>query len=301
MDRSWFLGPRTYLGLEGADAEFSSARVVILPAPYDSTTCFKAGSRHGPQAILDNSTQVELYDPELGYEISRAGFHTLPELEPQVGDPRHMVERVERVTRELIDQGKFVALLGGEHLLSAGTARAHAAAYPDLTVLQFDAHADLRDVYMGTKYSHACTARRMLESAPLVQVGIRSLCTEEREFLAARPDVLTVYDSDEPWDDARIERLVEHLGPNVFVSLDLDVLDPAIMSAVGTPEPGGLTWYTMLRIMRGVSKRRRVVGLDVVELCPPEGPEACSYLAAKLSYKLIGYALHPWEQTPPVH
>ncbi|MCX6022779.1 MAG: agmatinase [Chloroflexi bacterium] len=223
------------------------------------------------------------------------GIHTLRELEPQVGDPRLMVERVEAVTRELIQQGKLVVLLGGEHLLSAGTAKAHAEANNGLTVLQFDAHADLRDEYMGTRYSHACTARRMLESAPLVQVGIRSLSSDEHAFLQQRPDITTFYDGDGPWDDARIDRLVESLGPKVFVSLDLDVLDPAIMTAVGTAEPGGLSWYEMLKIMRAVSRRRTIVGLDVVELCPPEGPTASAYTAAKLTYKLIGYATHPWE------
>jgi len=295
MDKSWFLGPRTFGGLDGVDADLSTARVVVLPVPYDSTTCFKAGAREGPQAIIDNSTQVELFDRELGYEIARVGIHTLPELEPMVGDPRVMVERVEAVTRELVQMGKLVVMLGGEHLLSAGTARAHAEVNKSLTVLQFDAHADLRDEYMGTRFSHACTARRMVESAPLVQVGIRSLASEEHAFLQQRPDITTFYAGDGPWDDARIDRLGEALGPQVFISLDLDVLDPAIMTAVGTPEPGGLFWEDMLRIMRAVAQRRKIVGLDVVELCPPEGPTACSYTAAKLTYKLIGYATHPWE------
>lgn len=295
MDKSWFTIPRTFAGLEGVEADLSTARVVVLPVPYDSTTCFKAGAREGPQAIIDNSTQVELFDRELGYEISRVGIHTLPELEPMVGDPRVMVERVEAVTRELIQMGKLVVLLGGEHLLSAGTARAHAEANRGLTVLQFDAHADLRDEYMGTRFSHACTARRMVEAAPLVQAGIRSISSEEHAFLQQRPDITTFYAGDGPWDDARIDRLVEALGPKVFISLDLDVLDPAVMTAVGTPEPGGLFWEEMLRIMRAVARKRQIVGLDVVELCPPEGPTASSYTAAKLTYKLIGYATHHWE------
>ncbi|MBI4499466.1 MAG: agmatinase [Chloroflexi bacterium] len=297
MDAAWFTSPRNFGGLEGPEATLAGARVVILPVPYDSTTCYKPGAREGARALVDASLELELFDHELGREIAAVGIHTLPELEPQVGDPEAMLARVSAVTRSLLDAGKLVVLLGGEHSLSAGAARAHAERYADLTVLYLDAHADLRDTYQGTRFSHACTARRIAEFAPLVQVGVRSLSREEHDFLRTRPDIVTFYAEDGPLDGPAVERIVAALGSRVYISIDLDVLDPALMSAVGTPEPGGLTWDQTLRLLRTVAQRREIVGFDVVELSPPQGPLSCVYTAAKLTYKLIGYATHPWE--PP--
>jgi agmatinase len=258
--------------------------VVVLPVPYDATTDWRPGQRDGPAAIIEASQHLEYYDMELGREICQVGIHTLPPLEPLMGDPRAMVRRVARAVAPLARSGKLVALLGGEHTVTLGAVQACKARFPDLSVLYLDAHADLREEYLGTRYSHATVLRRVVEVCPAVAVGVRSLSTEEAHFVDGG-GAKVWYDGS--WDDAQV---VADLSPRVYVTVDLDVLDPSIMAAVGTPEPGGLSWERTLGLLRAVARERQIVGFDVVELCPREGPGACSYLAAKLVYKLMGYA-----------
>lgn len=282
-----FARPWTFLALPPDRADLEGARFVVVPVPFDSTTSYKGGAREGPAAIIAASRFLEEYDPALEGEAAALGIATLPEVEPHVGDPAATVQRVAQVVDALLDRGKVPVLLGGEHTIALGGVQGALRHAPDLWVLYLDAHADLRDSYMGSPYSHACTARRIAEVAPLVEVGVRSMSAPEARF--AREKGVPIF----PWgpsfraEDALAWALAR-LGPRVYISIDLDVLDPALMPAVGTPEPGGLSWREVLVLLEGVARARRVVAFDVVELAPQEGPAACAYVAAALVYKLMG-------------
>ena len=285
-----FSPPQNFAGLLSPYADLETAKVVILPVPYDSTTEWHGGTREGPRAIINASQYLEFYDMELRQEIYKVGIHTLPEILPSLNSPEEMVQRVYQVAKELIQQMKFVVMLGGEHSLSLGVLRAFKEKYHDLCVLELDAHADLRDEYVGTKYSHACVTRRALEFCPVTQVGIRSLSWEEQQFLNQNK-MQPFYISQLTLDSGSSQQIIASLTNNVYLSVDLDVFDPSIMPAVGTPEPGGMQWHEVLNLLKSVTENKHVVGFDLVELCPKEGPAACAFLAAKLAYKLIGYAV----------
>lgn len=281
-----------FASLDEEDASYERARVVVLPVPYDSTVTARAGTRDGPRAIIEASADMELYDVGLGAEPFRHGIHTLPELAPHTGSPEAMIDRIESVVCELLDAGKFVVTLGGEHTVAVGAIRAHAARTQDLSVLAFDAHSDLRDEYLDSRYNHACTLRRALEVAPVTQVGLRSASVEDAGLIRERG--LAFY-SPREYRAAGAAAVVERLSDNVYVTIDLDHFDPAEMSAVGTPEPGGMHWDEVSDLLAAVAKARRIVGFDVTELSPSLGPRACAQLAAKLAYRLIGFALGPVE------
>lgn len=290
--------PRTFLGLPPALGDYATARVALLPVPYDATTSYRAGARDGARAIIDASTQLELYDADLGREPAEVGIHTLDELEPDFAAPERMVARVRAAVARLLDDGKFPLLLGGEHSLTVGAVAACRERWPELGVLHLDAHADLRDTYHGTPHSHACAMRRVVElGCPLASVGIRSLSAEEAAFRRSSSRVTTIAAGEIARAraagglDALWARAVGALPPTIYVTIDLDVFDPALMAAVGTPEPGGLDWWEVTGLLRRVGAARRVVGADVVELAPAEGPAACAFTAAKLTYALLGYAL----------
>lgn len=291
MSAAAFFSPRIFAGLSSPHPSLASSRVVVLPVPYDSTSEYKSGAREGPRAILDASAYLELYDHELDAEIHLVGIHTLPELEPVMSGPEPTIQRVYQAAKGVLQQDKLLVMLGGEHSLTLGPVRACCEKYSDLSVLQLDAHADLRDSYQGTPFSHACVMRRVWELCPVIQVGLRSLSREERDFLQEERSK-PLY-TGRPLDTNNVERVVSALSPHVYVTIDLDVFDPSVMAAVGTPEPGGLGWEQVLTLLRAVARRRSIVGFDVVELCPREGPSSCAFLAAKLTYKLIGYATLP--------
>ena len=283
--------PRTWETFLDTPASVSheDARAALIPVPYDGTTSYKSGARAGPRAVINASKQLEEWDIELGRDVSQVGIYTSQEVEPQTDGPKAMVERVRVVASHFFSQGKLVGLLGGEHTITIGGVYAALEEYPDLTVLYFDAHADLRDEYLGSRWSHACTARRLAERTPVVEVGVRSMSEGEARFIHASGIPVFTWPPSLGLDDTA-ERIIERLSSCVYVSVDLDVFDPSIMSAVGTPEPDGMTWREATRLLRMVAERRRVVGFDVVELSPNEGPEACAFTAAKLVYKLIGYS-----------
>ncbi|HEY4712284.1 MAG TPA: agmatinase [Dehalococcoidia bacterium] len=288
-----FLPHRVFSGLEPPYSNLQQARTVILPVPYDSTSEWQGGSRHGPQAIIDASQYLELYDLELDREIYKVGICTLPEVEPLLSSPQDMINRVYQVIKGLIQKEKFIVLLGGEHSLSLGAVRAFKEAFPGLSVLQLDAHADLRDEYLGTKYSQACVMRRIVEFCPVSQVGVRSLSLEEKQFLTQNkncpsPHLFPFYMSDLVSNRASIDQIVDSLSEDVYITIDVDVLDPSIMPAVGTPEPDGMSWRQVLDIVESVALHRHVVGFDLMEFCPGEGPGSCAFLLAKLAYRLIG-------------
>jgi agmatinase len=280
--------PRSFAGLAPPYSERDRAGVVLLPVPYDGTAEWHTGAREAPGAIITASTYLEMYDIELDREICQVGIHTLPELVPDMSGPEAMVERVYRVAGQVLAGDKIMVMLGGEHTLTLGMVKAYREKYTNLSVLQLDAHADLRDSYLGASLSQATVMRRVAKLCPVVPVGIRSLSLEEKQFIDAAG--IRPFHADE-LISGRVDygQVVESLSPDVYVTIDVDVLDPSVMPAVGTPEPGGLGWYELLRLLRRVARERHIVGFDLVELCPPEGPDACAFLAAKLVYKLIGY------------
>ena len=277
-----------FASLEEADSSFERSRAVVLPVPYDSTVTARAGTRDGPRAIIEASADMELYDVGLGIEPYRHGIHTLPELAPHTGSPEAMTDRIEAVVGELLDQGKFVVTLGGEHTVAVGAVRAHARRTPGLSVLAFDAHSDLREAYLDSRYNHACTLRRALEVAPVTQVGLRSASAEDAALIRERG---LGFFSPREYRAAGADAVVRRLTDDVYITIDLDHFDPSEMSAVGTPEPGGLHWDEVSDLLTAVAKAKRIAGFDVTELSPSLGPRSCAQLAAKLTYRLIGLAL----------
>lgn len=288
MSQELFSPPRNFAGISPPYSDWENSRVVVLPVPYDSTTDWRSGTRDGPRAIIDASRYLELYDLELKREIYRVGIHTLPEIQPDMTSPENMTQRVYTVARELLDKNKTLLMLGGEHSLTLGMVKAYRERHQALSVLQLDAHADLRDSYLGTRFSHATVMRRVCELCPIVPVGIRSLSEEEHRFID-EAGIKPVYANGLILAGDSINHIIATLSNEVYITIDLDVLDPSIMSAVGTPEPGGIGWYELLNLLREVARYKRIVGFDLVELCPDEGPRSCAFLAAKLAYKLIGY------------
>ena len=280
----------TFIDAPSTPDAFVKSRAVIVPVPYDATTSYKSGSRHGPKAIITASRQLENYDLELGRDISEVGIYTASEIETDVSSPQNMVDRVENVVRSVSSDGKLLGLLGGEHTITIGAVRALRRHYPNISVLYLDAHADLRDEFMGSQWSHACVARRLHESVPLALVGVRSLSFSEAEFIRDQNLHVLFWPSGCDSINDVVDWSLDKLTDDVYISIDLDVLDPSLMSAVGTPEPGGMMWEQITELLRGIATVRRIVGFDLTELSPDEGPEACSFTAAKLAYKLIGYA-----------
>ena len=279
--------PANFLSLPPEQAALDTAAAVLLPVPIDSTTSFRSGARYGPAALIAASTALEDYDLELDIDVAELGIHTAPPLEPHVGDPQQMVERVRAAVSHYAATGQLTGVIGGDHSAAIGSALAHLERHPDLSVLFIDAHADLRDEYQGTAWGHGSTARRIVEHCPVTLAGVRTLALEERDYIAAA-NIPACYWP--PPSAGYIADIISGLSANVYVSVDLDVLDPSEMAAVGTPEPGGMRWLELLTLLRRVAEQRRIVGFDVCELAPNEGPPAHSYTAAKLVYKIIAYA-----------
>ncbi|HHT9125947.1 MAG TPA: agmatinase [Candidatus Brocadiia bacterium] len=271
-------------------SQYETSTAVILPVPYDSTSSYRAGTREGPRAIIAASRQVELFDEELLEDVSLRGIHTLGELIPDMRGPERMIEKVRNVSREILTDKKMLVTLGGEHSITLGIVQALLEKYPNLSILQIDAHLDMRESYEESIYNHACVMRRIFEICNnIVQVGIRNFSQEEHLFIKAQGIkpfyALNMYKSNKWHDD-----VVARLGPNVYITIDLDGLDPSIMPSVSTPEPGGMGWYDTLRLLRMVCEQKKVVGFDVMELCPNPTDISSDFTAAKLVYKLIGYA-----------
>jgi agmatinase len=277
-----------YGGTTPTPTDFEHARVVVLPVPLDRTTSYVAGTRTGPHEILIASSHMELWDEETGTDVHSIGIFTLPEMEFPFAAMDEVVDEIRRVASEIVSRGKFPLVLGGEHSITPPVVAAVAQKHPGLSVLQIDAHADLRESFMGTPHNHACAMRRVLEYARTTQVGIRSLSPEEAAAIPTLPTTV-FYDFNMRRDPDWIERVVDSLGETVYITIDCDGLDPAIMPATGTPEPGGLTWYETLAILRRVIESRNVVGCDLVELSPMPGNVAPNFLCAKLVYKILSY------------
>jgi agmatinase len=275
-------------GIKPDACSFAEARAVVLPVPLELTTSYVPGTRNAPREILLASTHMEMWEEETGTDGYGLRVFTLPEMELPFPDAAGAVAEIERVAGELADAGKFLVVLGGEHSITPGVVAALAARTPGLSVLQIDAHADLRESYMDNRFSHASAMRRTLEHAPCTQVAIRSLSHDEALALPSL-ETRIFYDFDMRQDPAWMDRVVDSLSGKVYVTIDCDGFDPAIMPAVGTPEPGGLGWHEGLRLLRKVFAGRDVVGGDIVELCPVPGLVAPTFLCARLLFKMLAY------------
>ncbi|PKA98622.1 agmatinase [Flavobacteriaceae bacterium MAR_2009_75] len=276
---------KNYAGIPDEFAQLEKAKIILIPVPYDGTSTWGKGSDKGPQAFLEASENMELYDIETDTEVYEQGIHlTAPITENSSAEA--MVNAVHKTTKEYIKRNKFVTLVGGEHSISIGTIRAFNECFDNLTVLHIDAHADLRESYEGTKYNHACAVHEASQTTNLVQVGIRSMDAIEKTFM---DDEKTFFAHDMVNDEYWIDKVIESLTDNVLITFDLDVLDPSIMPSTGTPEPGGLFWYETLDFLKQVFEEKNVVGFDMVELCPNEHDKSADFLAAKLYYKMLSY------------
>ena len=282
------IDPLAFGGALPVRRSFDQSRVVILPVPVDRTTSYVGGTRNGPHEILQASSHIELWDEELQVDVHPVGIYTLPEMEFPFSRMDEIVEEIRRVVAELLKRDKFPMILGGEHSITGPIVKAVAAKHRNLSVLQIDAHADMRDTFMGTPHNHACAMRRVSECAAVTQVGIRSLSPEEAEAIPSLPTKV-FYDFNMRQQADWMDRVVDSLGETVYITIDVDGMDPAIMPATGTPEPGGLSWYELLALLRKTIEKRKVVGCDIVELAPMPGNVAPNFLCAKLVYKILSY------------
>lgn len=261
------------------------SRIVLVSVPYDATSTWLKGSAKGPAAIIEASRNMELYDTETGGEVYRRGIFTDEPLKiPDSADM--MVNHVQHAVGDWLKLGKYVVTLGGEHSVSVGAVRAYQKKYPGMSVLQLDAHTDLRQEYQGSAYNHACTMARIKEICPITQVGIRSMDIEEKKYMdPGRVFFQERIIRQNKW----IDKVIDTLSEQVYLTVDLDVLDPSLMPSTGTPEPGGMEWYTLLELIKKTAEKRELVGFDVVELCPSKHNKSPNFLAAKLVYKILGY------------
>jgi agmatinase len=316
--------PNNFLGLPAKYSDYSRATFAVLPIPYDSTTSFQTGTREGPAAIIRASQQVEMFDEELEGEFYKGGIATLDSIIPNMTGPAAMHEDIYAAARKVVRDGKTIVGLGGEHSITSGLVRAVMGKHKKLSILQIDAHLDLRDEWEGTPFSHASAMRRCLDlGASLVSVGIRNVSLEEHQFLGRagsgrrnsptgkkatraqvdrQPPPLTRGDQgglievvtarQAHMEDDWIDRALNALSEDVYVTIDIDGFDPAYAPGTGTPEPGGLDWYRVTGLLRLAAAEKKIVGMDVVEVMPIPGQAVTEFLAARLIYKLIAYIQH---------
>lgn len=279
--------PNNFGGLEKRFSNYKDSRVVILPVPFDKTTTWLKGSDKGPAAIIEASQNMELYDIPTGSEIYQQGIFT--DRAVLADNPKSLVNKVYKKTKQLINDGKFAVVLGGEHSVSVGAIKAHAERFADLSILHLDAHSDRRAAYNGSIYNHACAIARAEEMVKnVISVGIRSLDASELKNLD-KDKIFFAHDihDQKGW----IKKVASKLSEKVYVTIDLDVFDPGIMPSTGTPEPGGLGWYQVVELLEEVAAKKEIIGFDVVELCPNNINKAPDFLAAKLVYRLLSCVL----------
>lgn len=274
-----------YGDLPKENSTYKTAKIVILPVPYDGTSTWIKGADKGPEAIIEASANMELYDIETDSEVYKHGIFTDKPVNEK-SSPEKMAGKVKQLVAKYLKENKFTVLLGGEHSVSIGAIEAHKEKYPEMCVLQLDAHTDLREEYHGSKYNHACVMARAKELCPIVQAGIRSMDASEKGNL----DKSRVFFAEniagcQGWQD----KVVAKLNKKVYITIDLDVFDPSILPSTGTPEPGGLGWYEVLKLLKKISAQKEIIGFDVVELCPNKNEKSSDFLAAKLVYKLLSY------------
>jgi agmatinase len=276
--------PARFCGLSHNDSDYSRASIVILPVPFDKTSTWLKGADKGPAAIIEASRYLEFYDIETDSEVFKKGIFTATPV--QSSSSSVLIKKTDSAVSKYLKDNKLVVTLGGEHSISIGIIKSYARHYRNLSVLHLDAHADSRESYEGSRYNHACVIARAREyTNNIVSVGIRSMDVSERSGIDRKKMffVHEIHDSDK-W----ISKAVSRLTDTVYVTIDLDVFDPGIMPSTGTPEPGGLGWYQVLKLLSSVARSKRIVGFDVVELCPSNS-KAPDFLAAKLIYTLLSY------------
>ena len=276
---------KTYAGIPEEFARLENAKIVLIPVPYDGTSTWQKGADKGPEAFLNASENMELYDIETDTEVYKQGVY-LTEPVTENSSPEALVNAVHKVTKEYIKKNKFVTIFGGEHSISIGTIRAFNEHFNSLTVLHIDAHADLRKEYEGSKCNHACAVYEASQTTNLVQVGIRSMDVIEKTIME---EDKTYFAHEMALDDTWMDSAIDQMTDNVFITFDLDALDPSIMPSTGTPEPGGLLWFETLEFLKQVFAEKNVVGFDIMELCPNSKAKSSDFLAAKLYYKMLSY------------
>jgi len=275
---------RFFGGIETERATYEKAEVLLQSVPFDGTSTWGKGADKGFEAFMEAADNMELYDIETDSEVYEKGVFILPELNGETAE--EMFRNVYNKTKELLKTGKFLTFFGGEHSISIGIIKAHYEAFPDITILQLDAHADLRPKYMGTPYNHACALYDASKNTNLIQVGIRSMDKSEMAHLNKNK---CFFMQDISYHTDWMERSINLMGEKVYITLDLDVFDPSIIPATGTPEPGGMLWHPMLEYLKKVFQKRNVIGFDIVELAPIEGLPASEFLVSKLYYKMLSY------------
>lgn len=279
------MNTKTYAGIEDQYSKLDSSKIVLIPVPYDGTSTWQKGADKGPEAFLNASENMELYDLETQTEVYKQGVF-LADAVTENNSPEQMVEAVHQEVKTYIKKNKFVTTFGGEHSISIGTIRAFNECFDNLTVLQLDAHADLRKTYQGSTCNHACALYEASQTTNLIQVGIRSMDIIETTVI---DEDKTYFAHDMAVDDNWMDSAIDQMTDNVYITIDLDAFDPSIMPSTGTPEPGGLLWYETLDFLRQVFEEKNVVGFDIVELCPNPKERSSDFLAAKLYYKMLTY------------
>ena len=274
---------KTFAGIPETYATYEKAEIVLLPVPYDGTSTWGKGADKGPQAMLDAAENMELYDIVTGTEVYKNGIYLNAPLDP-FNTPENMVNGVYEAVKNHLSKNKFVTLFGGEHSISIGSIRAFREKYDELTVLQIDAHADLRPEYQGTPFNHACAMAEANKTCHLLQVGIRSMDGSEVKPMK-EDQVYFMHDiyNHESW----IDDVVKQSTQDVYITIDLDAFDIGLMPSTGTPEPGGLQYFTVLKLVQHISETHNVVGFDIVELAPQAENQAPDFLAAKLYYQML--------------
>lgn len=288
--------PLNFAGLSKEYADYDKSYFTIIPVPYDSATSYNPGARRGPLAIIDSSLQLEWFDDELEIDSYKLGIHTLDFLDTKI-HPEKTIDILSRIVEKIISDGKFPIVLGGDHSLSYAPIKTFKEKISEFTVIHFDAHSDLREEYQGSPHSHACTARRILDlGLPIVQIGIRSLTREDYEFIKNNPQKIKTFFAREIYkkeDYTFLQKFVK--TDKIYITFDVDVFDPSLIPSTGTPEPGGLSWYQILEIMKMFIENKELIGFDVVELAP-NIPGHSEFIIAKLIYKIIGYITYKKER-----
>jgi agmatinase len=290
--------PFNFLCLPKPLSDYQSAKYAILPIPYDASVSWRSGAKYAPAAVIAASEHMENYDDELDGEFHTAGIATLEPIEPDVSGPEAMCKRIEHAADKILEDGKTLIGLGGEHSISIGLLRAVQKRHPDVSVLQIDAHTDMRDEYQSSPYSHACVMRRIAETgAKIAGVAVRSISREEWDFIQSKPkQILEVTGWTIARSDDWLDGVLDHLGDKVYVTIDIDGFDPSLAPGTGTPEPGGIDWFQGCCLLRAIAEEKQIVGADVVEISPIAGQTVTEHLGARLIYKMISYMEHAKKQ-----
>ncbi|WP_185857922.1 agmatinase [Blattabacterium cuenoti] len=277
---------KTFAGIPEKYATLDKSKIVLIPVPYDYTQTWKKGSKKGPKAFLSASEHMELYDIETNSEVYRKGIFVVPSIINSSTSTKKMIKIVYNLTKKYLNQEKFITLIGGDHSISIGTIRAIGEKYTNLSILHMDAHTDLRPIYKGSPYNHACSMYEASQKHSLIQIGIRSMDITEKKYIQ-KGNIFYMHEIHK--NDLWMKKAVFKLSDTVFISIDIDVFDPSIAPSTGTPEPGGLYWYTTLKFLKKVFKNKNVIGFDIVELLPNQKESSTDFLAVKLYYKLLSY------------